>query len=100
MELEQLRIFTAVAQSGSFSLGARKLYISHSTTSRAVAALEEELGVRLLERDNHVLGLTKAGEALLEEARRIEDVVRTAVERVRAASEKERESESCENTQI
>ena len=85
MELEQLRIFVAVAKSGSFSLGAKKLYISHSTTSRAVAALEEELGVRLLERDNHVLGLTKAGEVLLEEAQRIEETIRTAVERVHAA---------------
>ena len=89
MELEQLRIFTAVAKSGSFSLGAKKLYISHSTTSRAVAALEEELGVRLLERDNHVLGLTKAGEVLLEEAQRIDDVVRVAVERVRAARDQD-----------
>ena len=70
MELEQLRIFVAVARCGSFSLGAKKLYISHSTTSRAVAALEAELGVRLLERGNRVLGLTAAGECLLEEAER------------------------------
>ena len=68
MELEQLRIFCAVAECGSFSLGAKKLYISHSTTSRAVAALEEELGVRLLERNNRVLGLTVAGRVLREEA--------------------------------
>ena len=85
MELEQLRIFTAVAKSGSFSLGAKKLYISHSTTSRAVAALEEELGVRLLERDNHVLGLTKAGESLLEDAQRIDELVCAAAERARKA---------------
>ena len=48
MELEKLRIFLAVAECRSFSLGAKKLYISHSTTSRAIAALEEELGVELL----------------------------------------------------
>jgi len=69
MELEKLRIFVAVAERGSFSRGARELYISHSTTSRAVSALEEELGVRLLERDNRVLGLTAAGEVLLREAK-------------------------------
>ena len=87
MELEQLRIFLAVAQNGSFSQGAKKLYISHSTTSRAVAALEEELGVRLLERDNHVLGLTKAGEILMEEAQRLTAAAQAAAERVRAAGE-------------
>ncbi|MBQ7895809.1 MAG: LysR family transcriptional regulator [Oscillospiraceae bacterium] len=71
MELEQLRIFTAVAQTGSFTKGAKLLYISHSTTSRAVAALEEELGVRLFERDNHISSLTPAGKMLLEEAKNI-----------------------------
>ena len=62
MELEQLRIFLAVAREGSFTRAAKKLYISHSTTSRAVAALEEELGKALLRRGNRVLGLTPAGE--------------------------------------
>ncbi len=71
MELEKLRIFLAVAECRSFSLGAKRLYISHSTTSRAVAALEEELGVELLRRDNRVLGLTPAGEYLYEEARKL-----------------------------
>ncbi|MBO5496557.1 MAG: LysR family transcriptional regulator, partial [Oscillospiraceae bacterium] len=68
MELEQLRIFAAVARCGSFTQGAKKLYISHSTTSRAVTALEEELGVCLIRRDNRVLGLTPAGRQLLTEA--------------------------------
>lgn len=71
MELEQLRIFVAVAEHGSFTKGAKHLYISHSTTSRAVAALEEELGVRLLRRDNRVLGLTEEGELLLCGAREL-----------------------------
>lgn len=71
MELEQLRNFVAVAECGSFTKAARRLYISHSTTSRAVSALEEEFGLRLLERDNHVLGLTAAGSCLLREAKLI-----------------------------
>lgn len=89
MELERLRIFIAVAECGSFSLGAKKLYISHSTTSRAVAALEEELGVMLLERDNHVLGLTAAGETLLSEARLLLRAADEAAKKVRAAGKKE-----------
>lgn len=89
MELEQLRIFTAVADEGSFTGAAQRLYISHSTVSRAVSALEEELGVRLVERDNRFLGLTGAGGTLLEEANRILEMSENAAAKVKAAAEKE-----------
>lgn len=68
MELEQLRIFVAVARCGSFTNAAKKLYISHSTTSRTVSALENELSLRLFHRGNKILGLTEAGELLLKES--------------------------------
>lgn len=71
MELGQLAVFAAVAEHRSFSEAARRLYISHSSASRAVSALEKELGIRLLERDNHVLGLTAAGERLLQGSREL-----------------------------
>ena len=71
MELEQLRIFVAVAEHGSYSAAAKDLFVSHSTTSRAVSALENELGVTLFERDNRIIGLTKAGESLLRDAREL-----------------------------
>ncbi len=71
MELEQLRIFAAVAESGSFTKAAKKLYISHSTTSRTVTALETELNLRLFDRGNRILGLTEAGELLLKESREL-----------------------------
>lgn len=87
MELEQLRIFSAVARYGGFSAAARKLYISHSTTSRAVAALEAELGVRLFERSSHDVRLTKAGTVLLEEADALLKAVGDAAGRVRAAAD-------------
>lgn len=85
MELEQLRIFSAVARYGGFSAAARKLYISHSTTSRAVAALEAELGVRLFERSSHEVNLTAAGKVLLDEAGALLRAAEDAAERVRAA---------------
>ncbi len=85
MELEQLRIFSAVARYGGFSAAARKLYISHSTTSRAVAALEAELGVRLFERSSHEVSLTVAGKVLLDEAGALLRAAEDAAERVRAA---------------
>lgn len=89
MDLEQLRLFIAVAESGSFSRGAQKLYFSHSTASRTVSALEAELGVRLLDRDNRVLGLTKAGEVLLKEARELLRAADEAALRVRQAGQAE-----------
>lgn len=64
-------MFVAVAETGSFTKAAEKMYVSHSTTSRAVSALEAELGVLLLKRDNKVFGLTKAGETLLNEAKEL-----------------------------
>ena len=85
MELEQLRIFAAVAKYKSFSEAARRLYISHSTTSRAVSALEKELGVWLLERDNHVTALTRPGEVLLEDVEKLLELEQEIAEKVRSA---------------
>lgn len=71
MEIEKLKAFAAVAETGSFTRAAEKLYTSHSSISRAVSALERELGVKLVERDNRVVGLTEAGELLLKGAQDI-----------------------------
>ena len=71
MELEQLRIFVAVAERGSFSAAAKDLFVSQSTTSRAVSALENEFGTALFNRGNRILGLTEAGESLLRDAREL-----------------------------
>lgn len=73
MEFEQLRIFIAVAEHGSYSAAARDLFVSHSTTSRAVSALENEFGVTLFERGNRILDLTPAGRSLLRDARELLD---------------------------
>ena len=71
MELEQLRIFLAVAERESFSAAARALFVSHSTTSRAVAALERELGAALLLREGRTVRLTREGEIMQAEAKRV-----------------------------
>ena len=71
MELEQLRAFTAVAEEKSYTRAGERLYMSHSTMSRAVSALEQEFGVRLISRDNHVSGLTPEGEKLYELAKKL-----------------------------
>ena len=76
-----------MAKYKSFSEAARKLYISHSTTSRAVSALEKELDVKLFERNNHIVALTPAGQVMLEEAEKLLRAVDESMERVKAAAE-------------
>ena len=68
MEIDKLKMFIAVAETGSYTKAAERLFVSHSTVSRAVSELERELGVRLFERGNTVRGLTPAGETLYKRA--------------------------------
>lgn len=82
MELSQLRTFVAVADARSFTKAARQLFVSHSTVSRAVTALEDELGVCLIERDNKVFGLTEKGELLYEKAQQILSLAEETAEEI------------------
>ncbi len=69
-DLNSLMIFARVVEAGSFSEAARRLKMPTSTVSRRVAELEDELGVRLLERTTRRLRVTAAGAEMLEHARR------------------------------
>ncbi len=69
--LDQLRVFTAVADTGSFSAAARRLNRAQSVVSYTIANLESLLGVTLFERDGRLPVLTEAGRALLADARRV-----------------------------
>jgi len=64
MNLIALADFNAVAQHGGFAAAARKLGRPKATLSRRVAELEQELGVRLIERGSARLRLTEDGQAL------------------------------------
>lgn len=65
MNLEHLRILRMIAECGSFSTAALKLDMSQSAVSRAIAALEEELGVSLLTRGRFGAHPTLVGERVL-----------------------------------
>lgn len=67
----QLQVFVAVAEEASFAAAARRLNQSAPAVTRAVAALENHLGVKLLNRTTRHVRATDAGERLLEDARRI-----------------------------
>lgn len=71
MNLKQLEVFLAVADSGSFSRGAEATFITQSTVSQHIAALESELGVKLLDRTGRGALPTEGGKLLLEHARRV-----------------------------
>lgn len=70
-----MQVFVTVAEQRSFSAAARRLGLSASVVTRTVAALEERLSIRLLQRTTRSVTLTDAGARFLARARRIlEDV--------------------------
>lgn len=71
MELRHLRYFAAVADTGSLSRAAEKLFIAQPPLSLQIRQLEDEMGVALFTRHPKGVRLTAAGEALLPEARHL-----------------------------
>lgn len=67
--LQQLALFVRTVESGSFSKAAREFGLTQPSVSRAIAALERRLGVKLLVRTTRQVSPTDAGEALLARAR-------------------------------
>jgi DNA-binding transcriptional LysR family regulator len=71
MELRHLRYFVAVAEDLSFTKAAGKLHLAQPSLTRQIHNLEEELGVRLLNRSKSQVALTEEGRSFLADARRI-----------------------------
>jgi DNA-binding transcriptional LysR family regulator len=66
-----MTVYVAVAEEQGFAAGARRLGMSPPAVTRAVAALEERLGVKLLDRTTRHVRVTEAGQRYLDDARRI-----------------------------
>ncbi len=94
MELGQIEIFLAAADCGSFSGAAERLYVTHSTVSRTIQALEGELETRLFIRGSRGVSLTPAGARLRTGGAQLLESAAALVENVRKKGE-----EICGNTE-
>ena len=71
MDNQNLKAFITVAEIGSFSEAADRLYLTQSAISKRIALLEQQIGKRLFDRIARQVSLTEAGNELLPRARRI-----------------------------
>jgi molybdate transport repressor ModE-like protein len=84
---DDLRYLLAVHRKGTLARAAKELNVTKATASRRLAALEESVGARLVERKPGGLELTAAGLAVLEAAKGIEDAVGSVEDRVASATD-------------
>ncbi len=83
VELRHLRYFVAVADAGTFTHAAEKMFVAQPTLSQQIRRLEEMVGAPLLQRRREGVRLTDAGTVLLEESRAVLSLVEHGVSRTR-----------------
>ncbi len=81
-----LILLAAIAREGGIRAGAAKLGLPRSTVSRRLAELERRVGARLVVRTSRRFRITDLGRALVEQANRIEDLVRVSEQLVRRSA--------------
>ena len=78
MQLDDIRIFVAIVNTGSFTAAAEQLQLSKQFVSRRMAALEKKVAARLLVRNTRKLSVTDTGQVFFHHAQRILDEVHEA----------------------
>ena len=90
IDLDQLRTFVAVAECGGLSRAADSLHLSLPAISRRLTALEEDLGIALLERSTRRATLTQTGREFLPRARRVLNELEESLLGIREAASRRR----------
>ena len=90
VELRHLRYFVAVADAGTFTHAAQRMYVAQPTLSQQIRRLEDMVGTPLLQRRRDGVRLTEAGTVLLEESRTLLSVLDRGLSRTRQAAGLER----------
>ena len=70
-DLTDLRLFVAIAEEGNLTRGAARAFLAPSSASHRLQRLEAALGAQLFQRQARGVALTRAGEALLRNARQV-----------------------------
>lgn len=86
LELRHLRYLIAVADAGTFTQAAERIFIAQPTLSQQIRRLEEMVGTPLLQRRRDGVRLTAAGQVLLEESRVVLSLIDHGVSRSRQAA--------------
>src|SRR6201995_1370603 len=86
IELRHLRYFVALADAGSFTHAAERIFVAQPTLSHQIRRLEEICGAPLLQRRREGLRLTTAGTVLLDASRNVLSLVDHEVSRTRHAA--------------
>src|SRR5579864_6457501 len=86
LELRHLRYFVAVAEAGTFTRAAERLFIAQPTLSQQIGRLEQIIGTPLLVRGRDGVRLTTAGAVLLDVSRDVLSLVDHGVSRTRQAA--------------
>src|SRR4029079_14207546 len=86
LDLNDIAVFARVVEAGSFTAAARLLGMPKTTVSRRIAALEREVGVRLLQRTTRSLNMTDAGRLYYEQSSQALAAIQPAHPRLARAS--------------
>lgn len=77
MEIKQIQYFLSIVETGSFSAAADNLYISQSSLSKQIIALEKSLDVQLFDRSKRKVSLTEAGKVFEKHAQNFNEIYKS-----------------------
>ena len=92
MEINYLKEFVVLAQTGNFMEAAEMLYVSQSTLSKHIKSIEVELGVSLFDRTTRKVTISKYGQLLLPYAQQIAELQEMYISALRTSLENEQET--------